>query len=41
MSTPPPDDQPHFSGTQWDLIHAQGASVDVGDDQNQVKDEVL
>ena len=40
MSPPIPDDQPDFSGTQWDLIHAQGASED-GDDQKSVKGEML
>ena len=40
MSPPIPDDQPDFSGTQWDLIRAQGASED-GDDQKSVKGEML
>ena len=40
MSPPIPDDQPDFSGTQWDLIHAEGASED-GDDQISVKGEML
>ena len=38
MPPGPPDDQPDFSGTQWDLIRAQAAS-DVEDDQKLVKDE--
>ena len=40
MFPPIPDDQPDFSGTQWDLICAQGASED-GDDQKSVKGEML
>lgn len=39
MPPVPPDDQPDFSGTQWDLIRAQAASEDVEDDQKLVKDE--
>lgn len=38
MCSPLPDDQPDFSGTHWDLIRAQGTSVNE-DDTKSVKDK--